>query len=178
MTVLPEIPTWAAMAESSPYFHVVRDMDEVVDFHAPPDERPAERPAVNRRVRSDLHVVFHHHDSHVTDLDELPLAAREPEAVRAEDRARVDHHPASDSAAFADRDVRPENSVLADRRSRTEKDARVKDGSSADRRTLSHRRKWVHRDIRRDLRGGRHEGARVDPRRVARARVKEIHERG
>ena len=94
--------------------HVVRDVDQVVDLDAVPDLRLADRTAVDRRVRPDLHVRA---DSAAADLRHLPMrAVREDvaEAVHAHTHARMQDAPRPDAHARIERHVGMEHHILGD----------------------------------------------------------------
>ena len=50
------MPTCAMKQTMLADFHVVRDVDEVVNFRALADDGRAERAAINRHARADFHV--------------------------------------------------------------------------------------------------------------------------
>ena len=73
--------------------HVVTDLHQVVDLGARSDARLVERRAVDRRVGADLDVVLEHGDADLRHLEVAPAARDVAEAVGADHRAGVEHHP-------------------------------------------------------------------------------------
>ena len=107
------MPTCATSRHAFADFHVVRDLDQVVNLRALADDRRAERAAVNRHVRADFHVVA---NDDVADLRHLAVNAavqHVTETVRADHRAGVNADAPADFRARINRDVRKQVHVLA-----------------------------------------------------------------
>src|ERR1700682_3848567 len=118
---------------------VVPHMHHVVDLGALADARDSQRRAVDATICPDLHVIA---DLHAADLWKLLVAAAgedEPEAVRAQHAARVQHHTIADGHRTVNRDVRIENAVVADPRSRSDRTTGADPGSVSDLRATANR---------------------------------------
>jgi hypothetical protein len=87
MRALPATPTQPAIAVCAPMWHVVADLDQVVELDAVLDHGVVERAAVDAGVGADLDVVADAHRAELLDLDPAPLVGREAEAVGADHRA-------------------------------------------------------------------------------------------
>ena len=90
-------------------YDVVRDVDQIVELDALPENRRVERRAVDGDAGADFYIVFDHD---VPQLRELPVRAvgqrDEAEAVRANHGPRVYRAAAADTAAPENRYVRGE----------------------------------------------------------------------
>src|SRR5690606_36306360 len=106
--------------------HVVRDMDQVVEFHAFAQDGAAERSAIDRTVRADLHIILDHH---VADLRDLLAATRsrgETDTIAADHCAavndtvlsdyaiRVGLHPGENDRALTDRHIVADEALRMD----------------------------------------------------------------
>ena len=95
--------------------HVVADLDQVVEFHAPADDRRVGLGPVDAGVGADFHVVF---DDDVAQLRNLVEAAcgigNEAEAVGADHRTRMQDAAAADHAPLVNLDTRVEDRSVAD----------------------------------------------------------------
>src|SRR5205823_4915536 len=87
---------------------VVADLHEVVDLRAVADARALGGGAVDRRVGAHLDVVADHHVPDLRHLVVTPLVEGEPEAVCADDGARVKDAAIPDDALLAHDDARVE----------------------------------------------------------------------
>ena len=93
---------------------VVRDLHEVVDFRAAPDDGRAERAAINARVRANLDIVV---NDDVADLKHLAMLARVEHVavtVRADDRAGVDADAMANLRVGVENDAGEKPRVLAE----------------------------------------------------------------
>ena len=69
--------------------HVVRNMDEVVEFYIALDHRVVERAAINSGARTDLHIITDHHPSQLRGLLPAHTITCITEPVTAHHHARV-----------------------------------------------------------------------------------------
>ena len=97
-------------------FHIVRDVDEVVDFRALADGRRAEGATVNRNVRADLYVVADDDMSNLRNFAVDAAVLNVAVAVRTDDRIGVDADVIPDLPARIDSDVRKQIHVVAEPR--------------------------------------------------------------
>ena len=113
--------------------HVVADLDQVVQFHAPPDDRRIGFGAVDAGIGADLHVVFYHDVAQLGDLVEPACGiGHESESVGADHGARVQDAVAADKAAFVDLDPRIEDGAFSHTYARSEVYLRIDLASVAD----------------------------------------------
>jgi hypothetical protein len=71
------------------YSHIMCDLNQVVDFDAPPDGRSSKGGAVYSCVGADLHIVLHFHNSYLWDFNPLITLPRVAEPVAPYDHAGV-----------------------------------------------------------------------------------------
>src|SRR5262249_14359729 len=114
-----------------PNNHVVRDLDEIVDFHAFLNPGSAKPGAVDRCVRADLYIVVDLNDPDLLDLFVPAIDKFESETVRANHRAAMNNHVRADSRSLADRDIGINETGRADRRFVADK------GTCADHRVIA-----------------------------------------
>ena len=119
-------------------FHVVRDLDEIINLRALADDGRAERAAVNRHVRADLHVIA---DDDVANLRNFAVDAavqHVAESVRADDRAGVDADAMADFRARINCHVRKQIHVVAELRIVADKIAALQNRVRANLHALAH----------------------------------------
>ncbi len=112
--MLPAKPDLPHHQTIPPDDHVVRDVNEVVNFRALADDGGAERAAINGRVRADFHVVV---NDDIADLQHFAVPAFVENitvTVRADDGAGVDRHAVADLAFRVNDDVRKQANVVAE----------------------------------------------------------------
>ena len=116
-----------------PYLHIVRQMDEIIQFHAFVDMCRAHRGAVDGGVGPDFHVVVDDHIAHLRNLLVMAISlwreaetigaehcSRMEDAIFANDRvaiqlhARIQHRIVADDAAVADIHLGIELHVVTD----------------------------------------------------------------
>ena len=116
----------------------VRDLDEVVDLGARADPRLAHGRTIDGRVGADLDVVL---DDDAADLRNLVMravgAAREAEAVAADDGAVLEDDAVAEADALADRDARVQHAVVADLDLPADRRRAVHDRARADARAVA-----------------------------------------
>jgi hypothetical protein len=78
MRALPATPTQPAMAVCLPMWHVVADLDQVVELDAVLDHRVVQRAAVDAGVGADLHVVADAHRAQLLDRSQRPASGAKP----------------------------------------------------------------------------------------------------
>ena len=119
--------------------HVVRDLAQVVDADAVPDDGGFHLGAVHGGVAADFHVVA---DDDVSEMFDLFPAAvrlrRVAEAVAPDDAARMQDHPVADDHAGIDDDTGINDAILADRAVVTDGHMVVDDGIVSDLRPFAH----------------------------------------
>jgi hypothetical protein len=71
------------------YSHIMCDLDQVVDFDAPPDGRSSKGGAVYSCVGADLHIVLHFHNPYLWDFNPLITLPRVAEPIAPYDHAGV-----------------------------------------------------------------------------------------
>ena len=159
---------------------------EVVDFRAGLNAGFANRGAIDGRIGADLHIVFDHHDAGLGNLLVRAVGtADESIAVAADHRAVLQHHAMADDDPLANRDLRVNDAVIADRRAVADRHVRVDhraiahahaspdrhertDGhAAAERRVGSHAAHLIHAGRR--LRRRHEQGQRVGKRHAYRA---------
>src|SRR6185437_11656650 len=94
--------------------HVVSDLHEIVDARAGPDYSVIDAAAIDRRIRTDLHVVANYAASHVRNLFVPAVSEHIPKAVTRDTHARMDRAPRTDFAAAVYRHVRVQPRAIAD----------------------------------------------------------------
>src|SRR5204862_7617989 len=119
--------------------HPVADLHEVVDLRPLADDRVAERPAVDGRVRADLDVVLDAHPAELRHLVMPPSLGGEAVAVAADHDAAVEDAAPADGRALVDRDERIDRRAVADRAVRLDGDALVDRHAVADRDAVADR---------------------------------------
>ena len=144
--------------------HVVGDLDEVVDLYPSLDPGPAEGAAVDRRIRSDLHVIV---DLDIADLGDLQIVlsgSGKSEAVAPDDDAGMEDNPPADQAAAVEGDARIKDGSLADDGIPADEDPRVENRLVLDARPAADVDAGVDHGLRRDVGPGFDAGVRVDSR--------------
>src|SRR4029453_17990125 len=98
----------------------------------PPDHGLANGGTIDRRVRTNLHVVLDDDDALLRDLVVVSIAVGdEAKAVAADDGAGFHHHARAKNGTLADGHARVKNRVGADARPRTDHDVRMERGAIA-----------------------------------------------
>ncbi len=95
-------------------FHVVRDLDEIIQFRAAPHNRGFQRTAVDAGVRSDFDIVFDDHAANLRELDVAVPILHKAESIGSDHSARVDDHIVSDFHVGIDRDTRMQHTPVTD----------------------------------------------------------------
>jgi hypothetical protein len=139
---------------------VVRDLNQIVELHSPPNSCRLKGPPINARIGADLNVIF---DDDPADLRKLQMhwaVMHEAEAVRSNDGTGVndDAIPNLDILVNNDSGIKyamvPDLRILADVASRldggiiTDQDAWFQNSSRSDLNAFSYRRRWGHRRTR------------------------------
>jgi hypothetical protein len=105
--------------------HVVRDLDQVIDFDTPTNEGSSEGSAVYCGVGTYLHVVLQFNDSHLWNFN-APLAfPRVSKPIAPDDHSGVQHHSVSEPTPVAHSDVRVQHTILSNLNSLSYKYTRV-----------------------------------------------------
>ena len=94
---------------------VVRELNQVVDFRAAPHAGVAHRAAVNRGVRADFHIIAQRYRARLRNFEPVFAGKRQPEAVRADDAARMDFHALAQRAAVVHGNVRMQKAACTQR---------------------------------------------------------------
>src|SRR5580765_1898997 len=92
--------------------NVVRDLHQVINLGASPDDRRSERATVNGHIRANLHILA---DDYVTDLGYLKMHSvflDVPKTVRPDNSPGVNAHPATHVGARINCHIRKEINVL------------------------------------------------------------------
>jgi hypothetical protein len=82
-----------------PDFHVVANMDKIIQFHAFTNTRVVEGTAINRRVCSDFNVIANFHDTRLRKFPVAPFPVCKAKAIRSDDRAGMNLHTMADANA-------------------------------------------------------------------------------
>src|SRR5579862_2061814 len=105
---------------------VVSHVHQVIQLHPLRDSRVVQRTAINRRVRSNLHVVPNLHNSRLREFPVPPFSVRISKSIRAQHRprmnlhtiphphVRIQRHPRMQPAIVADPTARPNHAVRPD----------------------------------------------------------------
>src|SRR3989304_4952959 len=109
----------------------MRDLHQIIDLRPFADHRIAQRASINGGVAADLHVVFDHDLSQLREFVMAPLCKHVSEAIGADHRAGVNHHPIADSRLRIDAHPRVDDTIGSDLDAPTEKN------SGADHRALA-----------------------------------------
>jgi hypothetical protein len=94
--------------------YIVSDLNQIVDFRSPADNRTPKRSPIDRRVGADLDVVFDLHSSYLRNLDPSVAVPGVTEAVTADDYTGVQDDAISQAATFPDNRLRIEHAIFAD----------------------------------------------------------------
>jgi hypothetical protein len=126
--------------------HVMRDLDQVVDFDAPTNEGSSEGGAVDRGVGTYLHIVLQFHDSHLWNLNPLLTLPRISKPIAPYNDSGVQHHPVSNPTSVADNDVRMQHTILSNLNSLSYKYTRIKNTPCPDMRSSTYKdmREYCH----------------------------------
>ena len=82
-----------------PNAYVVRDVNEVVQFRASPDFRAIERPAINRGICADFHIILNFDLANLWKFPALPALGDITKAVRADHGAGMQDHAVCETGA-------------------------------------------------------------------------------
>ena len=118
-----ELPAMAACGDQNAMLanlHVVRDLHEVVNFCALADERRAERAAIHRHIRADLHVVADDDITNLRNLAAKTAVKNVAKTVRTNHRAGVNADALADLGAGIKRDVRKQIRFVTEHRIRAD----------------------------------------------------------
>src|SRR5258706_2103927 len=143
-------------------FDVVRDLHEVVNLRALADDGRAERAAVNRHIRADLHVVA---DDEVADLWNFAVDAAVgniTNPVRADHRPGVDANALADFRARINGDVREKIHVITEPGIIADKIAALQNRARADAHAFADDAMRPDMGAGVNLRGGCDDGRRMD----------------
>ena len=116
-------------------FHVVTDLDQIVDFRPLAYHRLAQGRAIDRRPGSNFNVIFDPDDTDLRDLVMLAIVHGKAVPIGADDDARVDDAPAANARAVVNDYVGIDDRIVSQR------------GSSFDRDILENRHVVAHDDI-------------------------------
>ena len=75
-----------------PDSHVMRDVDEVVQFRASPDFRAVQGSAINRGIRADFHIIANFDLAHLWKFPALPVFGHIAKAIRTDHGAGMQDH--------------------------------------------------------------------------------------
>ena len=92
---------------------VVGHLHQIVDLHAVLNPGPSKTGAVDRGIGADFDVVINLHNSNLRDLFIFPFPWFEPETIRADHDTAMNDDAGTDLRAFANRDVRINQTVRA-----------------------------------------------------------------
>jgi hypothetical protein len=92
--------------------HIVRDLDQIVDLNASPNEGSSEGSAIHRAVGAYLYVVVQFYNSHLRDFNPPLAFARVSKPVTSDNDSGVQHHSVSNPTAVADNDIWMQHAIL------------------------------------------------------------------
>src|SRR5436190_16561718 len=124
-------------------FHVVPDLDQVVDLGPLAYYRFTQGRAIDRRPGADLNVVLDPDDSDLRNLVMLAIVHGEAVSVRADDDTGVNDAPATDAGAIVDDYAGIDDRIVAEGRSGFDRDILENRDVVPDDNILSDRCEWT-----------------------------------
>ena len=126
--------------------NVVSQMNEIVEARAPTDTRLPRRPAIDRAVRADLHIVLADNRAELRNLAMRGTVPRETETVGTDHRAAVNHHVVAELATLPHSHSGVQDAAFAHLRLCADERQRADHRACADRRTAFDHRLRTDRD--------------------------------
>ncbi|MNX97533.1 hypothetical protein D3C86_1299040 [compost metagenome] len=139
----------------------MRDHDLVIQLDPVTDQGIGQRTAVDGGIGADFDVVADQHPAELGNLLPDALLVGEAEALAADHRPRLDHHPLADAYIVIQGDPRREPAALADHRTRTDHAMRPDRHARGDPRTRLDHRVSADAGTGVDLRVGRYQRGRM-----------------
>ncbi len=152
----PTDPSLRGHHHVAPDPYVVSHLHQVVELHSIANHRGVQRPAVDRRIRPDLHVVANLQPSNLRKLME-PSGRRvrhKSESISSQHRARLHNHPVAHRRSRINRHPRHQVTILSHHHSRTDHASRTHMASRPNLCPRPHHRQLVHTSRCRHLRRG------------------------
>jgi hypothetical protein len=129
-----------------PDAHVVSDLHEVVDLGPRTDHGVVDAASVDRRVRTDLHVILDHAASDVRNLVVPPVAKNVAESIGAKSHAGMHDHAPTDLRAAVRHDAGIQVRVIADANTLRHVTMRFDHDAVTERRTIAKHDVRAHAD--------------------------------
>src|SRR6266446_9632668 len=99
-----------------PNYHIVSNLDQVVDLRPLANPSPPKSRPVNRRVGPDFNVVIHLNDPNLRHLGVPPIVKLKPKSIAAQHRAAVNDDAIADDAPVPDRHPRMNMAIRSELR--------------------------------------------------------------